>query len=88
MISRKVVVLNKTGFHARPASLFAETASAFQSAITVTKDGRKGSGKSIVNLLALCIKKDSEITISAEGADEREALDALVQLVEARFNEE
>jgi phosphocarrier protein HPr len=88
MTSQNVTVLNQTGLHARPAALFIEKASAFQSNITVTKNDRSVSAKSLINLLALCIKKDSEITISADGVDEKEAVDVLVKLVESKFNEE
>lgn len=88
MISKNTVILNKTGLHARPASLFITTANGFKSHITITKDGKEGNAKSILNLLGLCLSKDSEITISAEGEDEVAAVDALVQLVESKFGEE
>lgn len=88
MISKNVVVTNKTGIHARPASLFISTASKFKSDITIAKNGKTGSAKSIISLLGLAITKGSEITISADGADEKEAIDTLVKLVESKFGEE
>ena len=88
MISKNVVVTNKTGIHARPASMFISAASKFKSDITLTKNGKTGSAKSIISLLGLAITKGSEITISANGVDENEAVEALVKLVESKFAEE
>lgn len=88
MISREVIVLNKTGIHARPASVFVKTASAYKSNITVTKGERKGNAKSMINILSLGLVKDSTITISAEGEDAETAIETLVKLVESKFGEE
>ncbi len=89
MISRDVIVTNKTGMHARPASDFAAVAGKFKSNITVyNKAGKKANGKSLINILVLGISKDSTITITAEGEDEAEAIEHLVKLVESKFGEE
>lgn len=89
MISRDVMVTNKTGMHARPASDFAAVAGKFKSNITVyNKAGKKANGKSLINILVLGITKDSTITITAEGEDEAEAIEHLVKLVESKFGEE
>lgn len=88
MISRNITVKNKTGIHARPASLFVSTASKFKSSITLENNGKKGNAKSMINILGLCISAGSEITIAAEGEDEAQAVEALVKLVESKFGEE
>ena len=88
MTSQTVNVTNESGIHARPAALFLQAAQSFQSNITVTRDGRTGNAKSLLGLLSLGIKKDSVITINAEGSDEKEAVAALVKLVESKFGEE
>jgi len=88
MISKNLTITNKTGIHARPASIFVSAASKFKSNITVDKNGKKGNGKSMINILGLCLTMGSEITISADGVDENEALEALVKLVESKFGEE
>ncbi|SKA98739.1 phosphocarrier protein [Caloramator quimbayensis] len=88
MVSKEVVVLNSTGIHARPAAIFVKTASGFKSDITVSKDGKSVSAKSIISVLSLCINKDSKITISANGEDENEAIKALVDLIDSKFGEE
>ncbi len=88
MISQNIMVMNQTGIHARPASLFINTASSFKSNITVIKNGKSGNAKSLLGLLALGINKGSEITINVEGEDEKEALEALTHLVKSKFGEE
>ncbi|MDT8715687.1 HPr family phosphocarrier protein [Clostridium sp. 19966] len=88
MISKNVTITNKTGIHARPASMFVQTASKFKSNITINKGEKKGSAKSLINILALSLSNGSEVTITADGADEKEAVDALVKLVESKFGEE
>lgn len=88
MTSEKVIVLNKIGFHARPASLIVNAASKFQSDITITKGEKSSVVKSMINLLALRVKMNDEIVISAEGIDEEEAVKALVDLVQSKFGEE
>jgi phosphocarrier protein HPr len=87
MISQTVTVTNQTGIHARPAALFLSTASKFKANLTVTKNGKNANAKSLLSLLSLGITKDSEITISAEGEDEKEAVAKLVELVESKFGE-
>jgi phosphotransferase system HPr (HPr) family protein len=87
MVIKEVVIKNKTGIHARPAYIFCQEASKFKSDITIYKDGEKGNGKSIVNILALALNQGSNISISAEGEDELQAVEALVELVESKFGE-
>ena len=88
MTSQTVKVINESGIHARPASLFLQEATSFKSNITVTKNGKSGNAKSLLGLLALGINKGSEIMIGAEGEDEKEAVAALAKLVESKFGEE
>ena len=88
MYSEKVVVENKTGLHARPASIFTQTAAGFESEITIQKGEETADAKSILYLMALGVFRDTEITITAEGPDEREAVSALVSLIRSRFGEE
>jgi phosphotransferase system HPr (HPr) family protein len=85
--SRTLKVLNTTGLHARPAGLFIETANRFCSAIRVTKGGREVDGKSVLGLMLLEITAGCEITITAEGEDERQAANALAGLITGRFGE-
>ncbi|MBR0599795.1 HPr family phosphocarrier protein [Sinanaerobacter chloroacetimidivorans] len=87
MISKDIQIINELGLHARPASLFVTTASKFNSNIKVTFEDKQGDAKSILNVLALAVKKGDKITIHVEGQDEAEAANALLELVESGFNE-
>lgn len=88
MIRQEVVVRNSLGLHARAAARFVQVASRFKSRIDLAHEGRTADGKSILGLLALVGSQGARLTISADGADEKEALRSLIELVEARFGEE
>jgi phosphotransferase system HPr (HPr) family protein len=75
-------VRNPQGFHMRPVTAFAELARRFQSTVTVTKDGRKVDGKSPLELLFLAAVQGSELLVEASGPDAREAVGALVELIQ------
>ncbi len=88
MISKQVTVKNKTGLHARPAKEFVSKAKQFSSKITVQKeDAAEVNAKSIVMLMAACIGRGDTISIIADGADETEALQTLVEAVESGLGE-
>ncbi len=88
MVSRTVTVCNQLGMHARAAARFVHTAGAFESRVRVGRGARVMDGKSIMGVLLLAAARGSEIVISADGADEAAALEALCQLVESGFGEE
>jgi phosphocarrier protein len=87
MTSRSVPVVNQLGMHARAAAKFVHLATRFQAHVTVARDTREMDGKSIMGLLLLAASRGSTITISADGADEREAVDDLCALVASGFGE-
>ena len=87
-LSRDLVVQNKLGLHARPASMFVKLASKFQSEIFVTKDGEEVNGKSIMGLMMLAAGSGVTLTICAEGKDAQQALDELEQLFNRNFEEQ
>jgi len=87
MPEKNVIVQHKVGLHARPASVFVQTASKFSSTITVSCEDRRANAKSILNVLTLGAHQGAEITIAAEGEDAEEALSTLVGLVENNFGE-
>ena len=87
MTSRSVPVVNQLGMHARAAAKFVHLATRFQAHVTVARDTREMDGKSIMGLLLLAASRGSTITISADGADEREAVDDLFALVASGFGE-
>ncbi|MBE6796894.1 MAG: HPr family phosphocarrier protein [Ruminococcaceae bacterium] len=87
MCVKEVVVQNQIGLHARPATFFIQKANEFKSAIWVEKDERRVNAKSLLGVLSLGIIGDTEIRIIVDGVDEKEALDALIKLVESGFTD-
>ena len=87
-LTKELVVLNKSGIHARPAAMFVKTASRFGSDIFVEKDGEKINGKSIMGLMMLAAGPGSKLTILATGADAPQAIAEIEALVKRKFDEE
>ena len=87
MTSCQATIVNPLGLHARAAARFVHAASAFRSRIRVARGSRDMDGKSIMGLLLLSAAQGSVITITADGADEGEAMAALCALVERGFDE-
>jgi phosphocarrier protein len=88
MTARTFTVHNKSGLHARPATLFVQTAAHFKSKIKITREGRTVDAKSILGVLSLGASKDAVIEVEAEGTDETAALDALETLLTTTIGEE
>ncbi|HEX9037363.1 MAG TPA: HPr family phosphocarrier protein [Ktedonobacterales bacterium] len=84
---RRVTLTNETGLHARPASLFVQTAARFNATIRVRSGGREANAKSILDVLQVGARNGAELIITAEGADASAAVAALASLVESRFGE-
>ena len=83
MVSANVKVVNPMGMHMRPAQLFIKEVTPFGCDVTIVFNGKEINGKSIMNLMAACIKQGSEIEIRCSGDREEECLKAAVALVEA-----
>jgi len=83
-----VKILNEQGLHARPASVFSKTASKFKSTVSIVHGTGVANAKSIINIMSLGLKKGEEIKIRTEGTDEKEAMEALVGLIESKFGED
>lgn len=88
MIKRVFKIQNKFGLHARPAALLVKTSGKFQSDINIAKDGMVANGKSIMGIMTLVAETGSEIEVIIEGVDEREAMNAIEELIEKKFNED
>ncbi|MDR2785898.1 MAG: HPr family phosphocarrier protein [Treponema sp.] len=80
------IVKNETGLHSRPADLFVRTAKLYQSNIEISKKNKKANAKTILKVILLNVCENDEITITADGPDEDEALTDLKMLVESDFN--
>ena len=88
MASRTVEMLNKRGLHARASAKFVVLASSQTAQVEVEKDGARVCGTSIMGLMMLGAAMGDTITISAVGDGAGEAVDALAELVEAKFGED
>ncbi|MBQ9530973.1 MAG: HPr family phosphocarrier protein [Eubacterium sp.] len=88
MVSKSFTLTNKMGFHMRPAQVFVTAMAKYSSDITITFNGKDINGKSIMNIMAACMKCGSEITVSCNGADEEAMLSEASQMIESGFGEE
>lgn len=87
MYIKAVTVNNEVGLHARPATFLIQKANEFKCGLWVEKDERRVNAKSLLGVLSLGITQGTEINIIGDGADEAEAVDTLVALIEANFEE-
>ena len=85
MLMKEVLVQNQVGLHARPATFFIQKANEYKSSIWVEKDERRVNAKSLLGVLSLGIVGNTKIKIIADGADETEAIDSLVNLIQSGF---
>jgi phosphocarrier protein HPr len=88
MTAQSVTVVNQLGMHARAAAKFVHLATKYESKVRVARDRREMDGKSIMGILLLAAARGSTITISADGADEHDAVAALAALVASGFGED
>ena len=87
MVSAKTKVVNPQGMHMRPAQLFVNTMAKYKSDVTIIFGDKTINAKSIMHLMAACIKQGSEIEIQCCGEQEADALKAAVELVESGLGE-
>lgn len=81
MYKKEIVITAANGLHTRPAAQFVKEAKAFNSDITVTSNGKSANAKSLFKLQTLGLTQGTVITISAEGDDEKAAVEHLVKLL-------
>ncbi|HVR41336.1 MAG TPA: HPr family phosphocarrier protein [Thermoanaerobaculia bacterium] len=87
MTSRDIEIKNKLGLHARAAAKLVHVAAKFRANIKIRKGEEEVDGKSILGILLLAAGRGSTINVKADGEDEREALDAIEKLIDAKFDE-
>ena len=87
MLTEKVIIINKLGLHARASMKLVNLASRYESEIHITFKNHEVNAKSIMNVMILGAKKGSELTIKSNGTDEKEALEAIVKLIQDKFGE-
>lgn len=85
MISKEVKIVNNVGLHARPATFFIQKANEYRASIWIEMGERRINAKSLLGVLSLGIDKGTTITLNADGEDEEEAVNGLVQLISSNF---
>ena len=88
MVSKKVIINNELGLHARAASLFVQLSNKYKSDIFLQKGKKKVDGKSIMGIMMLAAAKGTNLVILADGVDAEIAVEKLTELVENKFGEE
>ncbi len=87
MITRKITIQNESGLHLRPAGVLCKTAMDYKSLITFQHGDLTANAKSVLSVLGACIKQGDEIEITCSGADEEDAMKALIQVIETGLGE-
>lgn len=87
MMERTVEIVNKNGLHARPAAEIVKLSSKFQSEITMVRDDLEVNGKSIMGVMMLAAEFGSTLLVRANGPDAEQAVNAIAELVAAKFGE-
>lgn len=81
-------IKNRLGLHARAAVLLVQTANRFEADVVVSKDGQSVNGRSIMGIMMLAAEQGSSIVVTTSGPQSEQALEAIRELVDARFNED
>jgi len=87
VLQQDVEIINKLGLHARASAKLSQTANQFKSDVNLVRNGNKVNAKSIMGVMMLAAAKGSSIGIEVEGADESEAMVALLALIQDKFGE-
>ena len=87
MVSKQTKIVNPMGMHMRPAGMFANAMMKFDSDVNLVANGKTVNAKSIMNLIAACIKCGTEVEVQCSGPDEEAAINALVELIGSDFSE-
>lgn len=88
MLEKDLVITNTSGLHARPASVFVNATTKFDSEIVIEYQGRRANAKSIMYVMALGVKKGEPFKLLIKGQDEKEAMAALTEVVESKLGAE
>ena len=87
MQRREVEIVNNLGLHARASAKLTQLAARYPCEVSLSRNGRKVNAKSIMGVMMLAANKGSRITLETDGAEETDAIDALVALIADRFGE-
>ncbi len=87
MVSKKIILKNETGLHARPASELVKLTSKFKSNIDMIVGEKRVNAKSMLGIMSAGITANTEIIIECDGEDEEEALKEIEEAFENKFGE-
>jgi phosphocarrier protein HPr len=87
VLTLSIKIINKLGLHARASAKLTQIANQFESDIWLEKNDKKVNAKSIMGIMMLAASQGSDIKISTEGVDEKEALDSISALINDYFGE-
>ena len=87
MVSKQTKIVNPMGMHMRPAGMFANAMMKFDSDVNLVANGKTVNAKSIMNLIAACIKCGTEVEVQCSGPDEEAALLEAVRLIDSGLGE-
>jgi len=87
MLVLNIKIINKLGLHARASAKLTQVANQFESDIWIEKNDKKVNAKSIMGVMMLAASQGTDIKISTEGVDEKEALDSITALINDYFGE-
>lgn len=87
MVSKKTKIVNPMGMHMRPAGMFANAMMKFDSEVELVANGKTVNAKSIMNLIAACIKCGTEVEVQCSGPDEQAALTEALRLIDNGLGE-
>ncbi len=88
MITRQITIINKLGLHARAAAKLVKLSATFAADIDIEKDDQRVNSKSIMGVMMLAASCGSEVTLYANGVDSDDAINAIINLIERRFDED
>jgi phosphocarrier protein HPr len=88
MLQREVEIINRLGLHARASAKLTQVAGRFKAGVWLGRNGRRVNAKSIMGVMMLAAAKGSTVTVEVDGPDEEQALEAVVKLIAARFEED
>jgi phosphocarrier protein HPr len=88
MVQERVLVSNVKGLHLSAAAEVVKVAAGFECGIWLVKDGVQANARSIMGIITLVAPMGSEVIVKADGADEEDAVRAIVALFNAKFYEE
>ena len=80
-ITKEITVKNAQGLHARPAALFVQIASRYNSEVTIQKDNERVNGKSIMGLLTLGVQPGVKVILEIDGEDAEKVIVELEELL-------